>query len=120
MSRRRIIDGAQLWRTEDETAVNGPDLRKGDVAGARSRIEPLVAGHLHLNRAIRAVERLVQRRVSEGVLIANLMRDVERDVVNLVDRLRVVRDATRSLRQVVERRARRFRLVRVREESNRV
>jgi len=64
--------------------------------------ERLRAGSGDLYSAVRVVERLIHGRVRDCVLIANLMREVERDVVDLVEVRGIVDDAAGGLREPVQ------------------
>jgi len=46
-----------------------------------------------VNGAVRPIERLVEGRIAKRVLIPDLMRDVDRDGFDVVDGVRLVREA---------------------------
>jgi hypothetical protein len=62
----------------------------------------LRARNIDADSAIRAVERLVQRRVRDRVLIPDLPRDLECDRGNRVDARRVVGDPAGPVRELIQ------------------
>src|SRR5437016_10958504 len=87
---RMSVDVMASGRRTCKIAGSGPD---GEWIRSSSR---------HPNLAIRAVKRLIERRVANRVLHPNLMRHLECDVVDLLETGREICDAARCLRQVRE------------------
>src|SRR5260221_9359668 len=72
------------------------------ISGACPDRQAISSRHRDANRAIRAVECLVQWRVGDRVLIPDLPRNLEGDRANLVDARRVVGHPTGPFRELIQ------------------
>src|SRR5690348_4119750 len=74
----------------------------GKITAARAHLVALVIGDFHFDSVIASIENVIRGLIRNGILVAKLVADVLKGLVEIVDVVRKERAASRFFRQILK------------------